>query len=190
MTWKLNDSNWTRKKVLCLESGSKNQLLWDSFESLIFVVMDTSLVMHYLRGNYTADHRNVSNTISQILQYVDADLLQHYHWIMTTGCPNVFNKTCSWESFMTYWEHSNNPFIAKKLNMVMKTMIKEECNNFVIPLPERRLPDSHLTFSAQPCQGWKKGSTHFQCDQTAHQGCHPHQPHSFHQTRHGAWSHL
>ncbi len=38
MTWKLNNSNWTRKKVLCLESGSKNLLLWDSFESLIFAV--------------------------------------------------------------------------------------------------------------------------------------------------------
>ncbi len=35
---------------------------------------------------------------------------------------------------MTYWEHGNNPLIAKKLDAVMKTMNKEECNNFVNPL--------------------------------------------------------
>ncbi len=39
MTWKLNDSNWARKKILCLESGSKNLLLQDLFESLIFAVI-------------------------------------------------------------------------------------------------------------------------------------------------------
>ncbi len=97
--------------------------------------MDISLVMRYLGGNYTAAHRNVDNIIQRILPYVDNNLLKHYCRVMTTGCPNVFNPTCSWKNFMTYWEHRNNPSIAKKLNAVMKTMNKEECNNFVIPLP-------------------------------------------------------
>ncbi len=36
---------------------------------------------------------------------------------------------------MTYWWHGNNPSNMKRLNDVMKTINKEECNNFVIPLP-------------------------------------------------------
>ncbi len=88
--------------------------------------MDVSLVMHYLGGNYMAAHQNIDNIIQRISPYVDNDLLQHYRWIMTTGCPNVFNASCSRDNFMTYWLHSNNPSIAKKLDAVMKTMNKEE----------------------------------------------------------------
>ncbi len=53
---------------------------------------------------------------------------------MTTGCPNIFNADCLQKNFMTYWQHSNNPSIMKKLDTVMKTMNKEEHNKFVILL--------------------------------------------------------
>ncbi len=97
--------------------------------------MDASLVIHYLGQNYTAAHRNVDKIIQRITPYVDANLLRHYCRVMTTGCPNVFNEACSQNNFMTYFKHGNNPLIAKKLEVVMKTMNKEEHNNFVIPLP-------------------------------------------------------
>ncbi len=77
--------------------------------------MDTSLVMHYLGGNFTAAHRNVDNIICCILPYVDSNLLQHYHHVMTTRCPNVFNADYLQENFMTYWRHSNNPSIMKTI---------------------------------------------------------------------------
>ncbi len=64
--------------------------------------MDTSLVMRYFGGNYTAAHRNVYDIIQRILPYVDANLLHHYRRVMTTGCPNIFNATCSRGNFMTY----------------------------------------------------------------------------------------
>ncbi len=105
------------------------------FACLLHYRMDTSLVMRYLGGNYMAVHRNIDGIIQRISPYVDANLLQHYRRVMTTGCPNKFNTTCSQENFMTYREHGNNPLITKKLNAVMKTMNKEERNNFVIPLP-------------------------------------------------------
>ncbi len=91
--------------------------------------------MHYLGGNYTALHRNINNIIWHIYAYVDGNLLQHYRHVKTTGCLNVFNASCSWKNFMTYWGLGNNPSITKKLNAVMKTMNKKECNNFIIPLP-------------------------------------------------------
>ncbi len=90
--------------------------------------------MHYLSRNYTAAHRNVDNIICCISPYVDHNLLQHYQHIMTTGCPNVFNASCSWKNFMTYWQHGNNPSVMKKLDAVMKTKNQEECNKFVILL--------------------------------------------------------
>ncbi len=49
---------------------------------------------------------------------------------------------------MTYFEHGNNPSIVKKLDAVMKTMNKEEHNNFIIPLPAwiaRFMPHIFLT---------------------------------------------
>ncbi len=97
--------------------------------------MDTSLVMRFLGGNYTAAYRNVDNIIKQILPYVDPNLLRHYCGVMTTGCLIVFNAKCLRKNFMTYWTHGNNPSIAKKLAAVMKTMNKEERNIFVIPIP-------------------------------------------------------
>ncbi len=54
---------------------------------------------------------------------------------MTTSCPSVFSAACLRNHFIIYWKHRNNPSIAKQLDTVMKTMNKEECNNFVIPLP-------------------------------------------------------
>ncbi len=103
--------------------------------SLFHYRMDASLVMHYLGGNYTATHQNVDDIIQRIAPYVDANLLQHYRRVMTTGCPNDFTATCLWDNFMTYFKHGNNPSIVKKLEAVMKTMNKEEHNNFVILLP-------------------------------------------------------
>ncbi len=88
--------------------------------------MDTSLVMRYLGGNYTAAHRDVDNIIWRIWPYVDTNLLRHYHRVMTTGCSNIFNATCLWKNFMTYWEHGNNLLINKKLDAVMKTMNKKK----------------------------------------------------------------
>ncbi len=54
---------------------------------------------------------------------------------MTTRCPNVFNADCLQKNFMTYWQYGKNPSIMKKQDTVMKTMNKEEHNNFVTPLP-------------------------------------------------------
>ncbi len=55
---------------------------------LFYYNIDTSLVMHYLGGNYTRVHRNVDDIIPRILPYVDSKLLHHYRRVMTTGCPN------------------------------------------------------------------------------------------------------
>ena len=69
---------------------------------------------------------------------------------MTVDSPAKMNAESSRVNAMKYFRGGNNPSIAKKLDQVMKTMNKEERNNFVIALPcwlWRFLP--HIFFTPQ-----------------------------------------
>ena len=112
--------------------------------------MDVSMVMRFAHNNYTGEHRDVPKIISRIKPYVDTDLLTHFERVMLQGCPHTLVAETSRENAMLYWRSGNNPSIQKKLSAVMKTMNKEERNNFVIPLPSRLarfVP--HLFFTPQ-----------------------------------------
>ena len=112
--------------------------------------MDVSLLMRYLGNNYTAAHRHTTNIVEKIRPHVDEYLLEHYIRVMTVGSPKTFNAETTRDNALRYWRGGNNPSIKRKLGPVMKTMNKEERNNFVIPLPSwlwRFIP--HLFFTPQ-----------------------------------------
>jgi hypothetical protein len=85
--------------------------------------------------NYTTSHRKVGEIVEKIRPFVTPDLIQHYIRVMTVGCPSHLVAETSRTNAIRYWRAGNNPSIRRKLDQVMKTMNKEEKNNFVIPLP-------------------------------------------------------
>lgn len=110
--------------------------------------LDVSLLMRYLGGNYTAAYRDIQQTVDTIRPFVDPDLIPHFVRVMTVGCPNYFNYESSRANSVKYWRAGNNKSIAQNLDKVMKTMCKEERNNYVIPLPGwlwRFIPHLHFT---------------------------------------------
>ena len=117
---------------------------------LFYYNLDVSLVMRFLSNNYTGEYRDVPQIIARIRPFVDADLLLHFERVMLSGCPNKMNYETSRENALLYWRKGNNPSIKNNLAKVMKTMNKEDKNNFVIPLPSwlaRFIP--HLFFTPQ-----------------------------------------
>ena len=53
---------------------------------------------------------------------------------MTVGCPRIMNATITRKNVLQYWRAGNNPTIRQNLAKVLKTMNKEERNNYVIQL--------------------------------------------------------
>ena len=97
--------------------------------------MDGASVMRFEGHNYTAAHRNVPLMITKLKPLLDADLLSRFERVMTIGSPTKFVAHSTRENFLTYYNAGNHPSIRQKLPQVLKTMNKEEKNNFVMPLP-------------------------------------------------------
>ena len=54
---------------------------------------------------------------------------------MTIGAPAQFNNSTTRENTLLHWRMGNHPSIIQKHDQVIKTMNKEDRNNYVIPLP-------------------------------------------------------
>lgn len=136
------DTNWASQ---CNISKEKSKAM---LACLYHYDLDVSLLMRYLGHNYTGAHRDVQKIVEKIKPHVDPYLIPHFIRVMTVGCPAHFNAESSRENSLKYWRAGNNPTINTHLEAVMKTMNKEERNNFVIPLPGwlwRFVPNLHFT---------------------------------------------
>lgn len=118
---------------------------------LLHFNLDSSLLMRYLGNNYTGAYRQVNDIVTRLRAlHIDEELISKYTRVMLTGCPNRFVAETTRENALLHWRHRNGPTIDKKLKQVMKTMNKEDKNNFVISLPHwvaRFMP--HLFFTPQ-----------------------------------------
>jgi hypothetical protein len=103
---------------------------------LLFYNLDTSLLMRYLGNNYTGAYREVNKIVTQLRELkIDEDLIDKYVRVMVTGCPNHSVAKITRANALLHWRMRNCPTINRKLDQVLKTMNKEDKNNFVIPLP-------------------------------------------------------
>ena len=92
-------------------------------------------VMRFAGNNYTGEYRNIKKRIKQLEGLVDKDLLLRYYDVMTLGAPTEFTAETTRENAMLHLQRGNHPSVALKHEQVMKTMNKEERNNFVIAFP-------------------------------------------------------
>lgn len=105
--------------------------------------------MRYLGNNYTGAYREVDKIVTKLRELnIDEDLIDKYIRVMVTCCPNHFVAETTRANTLLHWRMQNGPTINRKLDQVLKTMNKEDKNNFVIPLPHwfsRFIPNSFFT---------------------------------------------
>ena len=98
--------------------------------------LDVSTLIRFLGGNYTGEYRNVSKTIN-ILRKSNCDekIITDLGKILMKGCPNKFVTHTSHKNLMRFFKYGNHKSIQENLKKTMKTMNKEDRNQFLIPLP-------------------------------------------------------
>ena len=103
--------------------------------------------MRYLGNNFTGEYRDVKLT-AEILRYknIPEELIQDAIRVLQTGCPNHFSASTTRANAVKYLQKGKGATINRKLDQVMKTMNKEDKNNFVIPLPSWIAPFIPHTF--------------------------------------------
>ena len=123
------DTNWASQTSISPERRKA------MMACLLHYDLDVSLLFRFLGGNYTGAHRDVHTTAKLLLRHgIDDYLVRDYIRVMTVGCPRTMNADISRTNALQYWRAGNNPSIDQNLGDVLKTMNKEERNNFVIPL--------------------------------------------------------
>ena len=64
------------------------------------------------------------------------------------GCPNKMTAESSRENFLKFFPYGNHTSIKQSLDKVMKTINKEDRNQYLLPFPNwlaRFIPHLHLT---------------------------------------------
>jgi hypothetical protein len=137
------DHNWEDQREI-----SKDKMAAMT-AALLHFNLDTSLLMRYLGNNYTGAYREVDLIVKRLRELrTDEELIDKYIRVMLTGCPNHFVAETTRANALLHWRMRNGPTIDKKLPQAMKSMNKEDKNNFVIPLPHwlaRYIPNLFFT---------------------------------------------
>eukprot|EP00956_Cyclotella_meneghiniana_P027935 scaffold64035_cov53-Cyclotella_meneghiniana.AAC.1 len=102
---------------------------------ILFQLHRCSIIIVYHPIRLSQD-REVDKVVDK-LRYlkIDETLINKYVRVMVTGCPNHFVAETTRANALLHWSMQNGPTINKKLDQVLKTMNKEDKNNFVIPIP-------------------------------------------------------
>ena len=96
---------------------------------LFCYMLDVSLLIQYLGGNYTGAHYDVHKTTTILLMHgVNKTLVlfQHYKQVVTVGYLTITNTNTSRNNALQYWQAGNNPLIKNNLSDVMKATNKED----------------------------------------------------------------
>ena len=132
------DFRWAREYNLEWESQQAidrdRQVAYTAI--LLHYDLDVSSLMRYLGNNFTGEHRNWEATAQRLREcHIPEEMITKYRRVAQVGCPAHFVTETSRDNALLYLRQRNGPTIARKLSQVLKTMNKEDKNNFVIPLP-------------------------------------------------------
>ena len=91
------------------------------------------LVVRYLAEEYMAKWRYIEGIVGAVDGLVSDIDLQHICCILTSGCLAEFNWEELVENKETLIRRGNNPSVDRNIEIVTKTLNKEERNNHVVP---------------------------------------------------------
>ena len=145
--------NYSEQKEI---SFKRVQMMLAAF---LYFDLDTSLVIRYLGNNYTGEYRNPAEII-KILQEsgCDEQVIMDLQRLLVVGAPNKMNATSSHQNFLDFFRYGNHSSISKDIEKTLKTMNKEDKNQYLITLPSwiaRFIRHLHLTPQGLLCKPGK-----------------------------------
>ena len=115
----------------------------------LYYDLDIPVVIRFLKGNYTGEYRNTPGTI-KALQDSNCDdiIIADVQRTLLTACPNKMTAESTHQNFLKFFRYGNHTSIQQSLDKVMKTLNKEDRNQYLLPFPNwiaRFIPNLHLT---------------------------------------------
>ena len=122
------DSTWASQTAL------RKDKLKAFTAALYHYNFNVSFLMRMLGNNYTGEHRNIQYIVERVRPHIEPYLLPHLIRVLQTGTPAHMVAETTRDNAMKYWRQGNNPSINNHIDTTTATMVKEERNNYVIPL--------------------------------------------------------
>ena len=97
--------------------------------------LDFGLVVRYLGGEYTAEHRDVDALEREVSPHIPPADMAQIRRILTKGCPHTLDFEMKHEDKMKMIQRGNQPSVEANMEVVTETMNKEERNSHVVPFP-------------------------------------------------------
>ena len=107
--------------------------VWQMNACAVHYNMDFGLVTRYLAGEYTAEWRDANEILSTLPEGVSEDDREHIRRIIERGCPAEFNWEEPADNKETFIRRGNNPTVRANMQLVIKTLNKEERNHHIMP---------------------------------------------------------
>ena len=105
-------------------------------------------VYRYLQGNYTCAWRNLSELMAYLKDRIPDDCCEHLERVFKVGSPAKMVAHSTHENFLKYKRYGNHSSISYHMDLVKKSINKEEKHKYIIPFPTwitRFVPDLHLS---------------------------------------------
>ena len=120
-------TNYATQERIC------RQRIWLLAACAVHYNLDFGLVTRYLGGEYTATHRDAHAIINQVRGLISNEDLSHIERIITVGCPSYFNYEESDKNKEVFLKRARS--VTLPIDIVEKTLNKEERNSHIIPFP-------------------------------------------------------
>lgn len=121
----------------------------DILACAIYYDFDISIIIRYVRGNYTAEYRKPQKIIDLLNKAKCPNkIVSDLEKILTFGCPTKLNAHGSLKNFNTYLKYGNHKSVIKNKEKIYKTMVKEINKSHVLMLPQwttRLCRNIHIT---------------------------------------------
>lgn len=105
-------------------------------------------VMRYMGNNYINAHIDVEEVEKRCRGIVPDKVLDDLIRLFTFGSPAYINGESTRKNFYDYWKYGNHSTVEKDMKKMIKTLLKEFKNQWMIPLPcwvARFVPHGHIT---------------------------------------------
>ena len=102
--------------------------------AMIYFGLDPGKLVHWLGGEYTGERLEANCTLAAVKDHVSTDNFNHMKRILLDGSPFelTFDKPLSNKSVMI--QRGNSKSLNENLELVLKTMNKEDCYSHLLPL--------------------------------------------------------
>ncbi len=104
--------------------------------AMVHFGLDPGHIIHWLAGEYTGHHRNLHSTLAAIRDLISIEDYQHMKRILLHGCPAKLTFNGPLDKKLEMIKQENSKIFNKNINLVLKTMNKEDRYSHLVPLDE------------------------------------------------------